>query len=388
MPYYGDTERDRLKTLSVMQSYCNAKLGSPKREGNAWMYDCPVGTHNRKKLRVQEHNGIGWAHCWACDWQGDIFDLAAAILRVDRDSRFGDLIEDIARTCGIPLRESTGTRPRRLSAADRRNQDALRKIYREQAQTASPEPSPAAKPLNIEDVRASLARAATDTARMDYWARVLGIDAYYLRARADAELAPYGQLGLDAAGHLQYIYTDTDSAGKVIPVAVKTRNFPGEQPRMWYAAGAPTCLFGAAEIAHHRSIYITEGESDSLALNLALDCWRDLLMEEATDRNIPQIPFESTPFAAAKPSAGTFKPEWARQLRGKVITLIVDRDPAGQAGAQKTADILRSLGCSTIYSWTPPPEYHAKDARDAYIHLRSTPVDLIDNIQSTRQLAL
>lgn len=125
--------------------------------------------------------------------------------------------------------------------------------------------------------------------------------------------------------------------------------------------GASLGLWGADGAAGFDMAYVTEGESDALAVRHSFLCLFDCWLHDDPG----SYPRAGDLFAVvAKPSAGVFKPEWAARLVGKRVVLCADSDAAGLDGAQRSAKALLAAGVLQVSVWSPPPG--AKDARAYY----------------------
>jgi hypothetical protein len=203
--------------------------------------------------------------------------------------------------------------------------------------------------------------AAASPDALAWWADRLGLPLDVLMFHTDIqEAAPFGLLGLDERGRLLYVYTNRPAADEPVRVVgVKTRNLPGAEPRFLMRGSKQTPWgWDAVDSAGH--VFITEGESDALAVRAALWAWLDDWAHNEPD-SFPAA--DALPVVVGKPDAGTFRDTWARLLVGKDVVLVVDNDDAGRKGAEKTAGILRAAGVRRVFLWTPPAG--AKDARAA-----------------------
>ena len=79
-------------------------------------------------------------------------------------------------------------------------------------------------------------------------------------------------------------------------------------------------------IAGASHIYLTEGETDAIALI-------DTNIEDATA-------YVTKNAVVAVPSATTFKPEWGPLFMGKTVIICFDNDEAGRRGAEVVGAII------------------------------------------------
>lgn len=386
---FSKSDLAALKSHDVARVYAESVLGAPKREGAAWYFPCPFHTHARPKLRIDAApDGAGLAVCKAEGVQGDVFTLAAAVLGLDARRDFAACVQEVAEKTGYTLRADAPADSRK--PARRGHGNARRR------------PCPAWRPrlvpqdaagradgvqveyLPADDEAAALEAVRRAAARPDLMARhadALGLPLSALLVHADIDdAAALGLLGLDAAGRLLYVYTRRDAGGRVRVLMVKQRNFPDEvahgAPR-FLCRGSKQSLYGADAVRDCGEVFITEGESDALAVRAAVWCFLDDWAHNSPD----DFPQDGMPAVVAKPDAGTFRPAWAVELRGKSVTLITDADDAGREGARKTADALRAAGVRRVHLWMPGGGM--KDARAAFD--MAHPCNLADDIFRNRK---
>ena len=351
-----------LKAPDVLHAYCRAALGAGKQEGRLTFYPCPWGAHSRPKLEVSERDGVGVAMCRACDCGGTVYDVAAGVLGLDARKDFPAVVQAVADAVGYVLREDAAEIPRK---GYRKGQTGF---SRPLGAVATPAPArPVEKPLEYlppdEEAAAldAVRRAAENPVRMAEHAALLGLPLDVLMLHTDIqEAGALGLLGLGKGGRLLYVYTHRPAAGEPVRVVgVKTLNLPGVEPR-FLMRGSKQMPWGWDAVEAAGLVFVTEGESDALAVRAALWAWLDDWAHNEPD-SFPAA--DAWPVVVGKPDAGTFRDTWARRLVGKDVELIVDNDDAGRKGAEKTAGILRAAGVRRVFVWTPPAG--VKDARAA-----------------------
>lgn len=358
----SEPDKAALKAPDVLHAYCRAALGAGKQTGRLMFYPCPWGAHSRPKLEVSERDGIGVAMCRACDCGGTVYDVAAGVLGLDVRKDFPAVVQAVADAVGYVLRDDAAEIPRK---GHRKRKTGF---SRPLGAVAAPAPArPVGKLLEYlppdEEAAAldAVRRAAENPARMAEHAALLGLPPDVMMFHTDIqESGALGLLGLDERGRLLYVYTHRPAAGEPVRVVgVKTRNLPGAEPR-FLMRGSKQMPWGWDSVDAAGLVFVTEGESDALAVRAALGAWLD-----AWARNEPYTypAEEDLPVVVGKPDAGTFRDTWARLLVGKDVVLIVDNDDAGRKGAEKTAGILRAAGVRRVFRWTPPAG--VKDARAA-----------------------
>lgn len=353
---------EALKAPEWLHKYCRAVLGAGKQRGRLTFYPCPYGAHTRLKLEVTERNGIGVGMCRACGKGGDIFKIAAHVMGLDAGKGFPAVVQGVADTVGYVLRDDAANMPRK---GHRKRKPGF---FRPGGASAAPAPArPVEKPLEylppnkeaaaLEAVR----RLAASPDAMARWAALLGLPLSVIEFHTDIqEAAALGLLGIDERGRLLYVYTCCSAAGEPVRVVgVKTRNLPGVEPR-FLMEGSKQVPWGWDAVAAAGLVFVTEGESDALAVRAALWAWLDEWAHNEPD-TFP--PADAWPAVVGKPDAGTFCDTWACRFVGKDVVLLSDNDEAGRKGAEKTAGILRAAGVRRVFVWMPSDG--VKDARAA-----------------------
>ena len=369
-----------LKAPDVLHTYCRAALGAGKQVGRLTFYPCPWGAHSRPKLEVSERDGVGVAMCRACDCGGTVYDVAAGVLGLNVKRDFAAVVQAVADAVGYVLRDDNTGMPQKTHRKRKAG------FSRPLGVVAPPvQKTPAERPLEYlpadEEAAAldAVRRLAGDADAQARYAALLGLPVDVLQYHTETqEAAPLGLLGLGKGGRLLYVYTHRPAAGEPVRVVgVKTRNLPGVEPR-FLMRGSKQMPWGWDSVDAAGLVFVTEGESDALAVRAALWAWLDDWARNEAD-SFPAA--DAWPVVVGKPDAGTFRDTWARRLVGKDVVLIVDNDDAGRKGAEKTAGILRAAGVRRVFVWTPPAG--AKDARAALDAAR--PWLLADDLMENRK---
>lgn len=351
-----------LKDPDILRNFCNKTLGQGKKVGQLMLYRCPWGVHTRLKLEVAERDGVGVAMCRACNRGGTVFDVAAGVLGLDGKSNFPAVVQSVADTVGYALRDSGAEKTQKR----RRNRKTRFFCSGDVSGAGVPIPAierplvylpPDKEAAALEAVR----RAASSPDSLSEWASRLGLPLDVMNFHTDIqEAGPCGLLGLDEKGRLLYVYTHVPADGEPVRVlGIKTRNPEGVQPR-FLMTGSKQAPWGWDAVDSAGVVFVTEGESDALAVRAALWEWLEVWVHNMPD-SYPEA--DELPAVVAKPDAGTFRAEWAYRLKGKDVELVADNDDAGRRGAEKTAEILRAAGVRRVFLWTPPAG--VKDARAA-----------------------
>lgn len=282
-----------------------------RRNGTRFLGRCPVHRDRSPSLAVfgENHDSCG---CYPCDFKGDVFAVSQWL---GRSSTFPGAVQDVAGVLGVHLSQESTGRATKPATAPRR---------------APKPPAPPFKLSEAENEKVHVARLAFSDA---FWsgdpivgeiADSLGMDHETLR------LASWGSSGLGIASPagfgkpwLCYRY----------PQGLKWRNpDPKGKPRFIWLIGKATAPWRMEWVKHEaRTGYLTEGESDCLALIAA--------------------GLEDDETAACVASPGTsFPREWAPLFKGKRVVLCFDIDQPGQAATATVAAILKGHAAE-IFTW-------------------------------------
>lgn len=365
-----------LQGIDYLHMYCERMLGTGKQIGSSMYFRCPWGEHQKLHLDVHEYRGKGNAHCWACDKRGTVFDVAAAVQKKDLKENFPEIVRHVAKVVGYQLHEGAAAPRRKRGSAGWVGCDPAR-FRKKEVDTAEDEEIQFLPKFEEQVAWESVENARKNPEYLRYSAIELGLPLGILQMHTEECRADSGMIGLTQAGRLSYIYTVRDAEGRMRVVMTKQRGGRGDKFRFLCGKGAhKQVLFGAEAIGSSRYVIITEGESDALAARASLWKWAgEALKNGDVDSNFAT---EDIPVVVGKPDAGTFKPIWARPLRGKDVILCVDNDSAGIQGAVKTCEILRRCGVGNIYTWSAPEG--CKDVRDAYKRHAGASEELINEI--------
>jgi hypothetical protein len=272
-----------------------------RKNGNRLVGRCPNHDDRSPSFAVfgTRHETCG---CYPCGFTGDVFAVSRWM---GRASTFPEAVRDVAAALGVYLPQTTAgtaTRPT----------------------TAPPRPAKEPEPPFILS-RAD--KAVVDAARLrfsdafhsgdpiiDRIAESLGLDRETLR------IAAWGESGLGLAcpagssePWLCYAY----------PNGLKWRNpHPKSTPRFRWLVGKATAPWRMEWASDKPTVYLTEGESDCMAMLAA--------------------GIEADGTAACVASPGTsFPRERASLFRGKRVVLCFDGDNAGRAATATVAAILK-----------------------------------------------
>jgi hypothetical protein len=161
---------------------------------------------------------------------------------------------------------------------------------------------------------------------------------------------PVGERANSAAREPVATYDYVDERAELVyqvlryaPKDFRQRRPDGSGGWIWNLKGTPRLLFRLPEliagVAAGKTIYVTEGEKDALAVVAAGGC--------ATCNS---------------GGAGKWRPEFAVQLRGADVVVVADKDKAGQRHAQTVAASLEGVAATVRI-------VEALVGKDAYDHL-------------------
>jgi len=275
-----------------------------RKSGNRLVGRCPVHEDRSPSFALfgDRHEICG---CHPCGFTGDVFAVSRWL---GRSSTFPGAARDVASVLGVYLPQGTGSTATRSAPAKQ-----------------APVPRPPFKLNDADREKHHAARLAfsdaLDDGTLDPLARELGIPIWAFR------WCGMGASGLGwVNGRLAYLY----------PEGIKLRNPKGSTPRFLWLAGKATVPWRSDWIRPETvTVYLTEGESDTLGLVAA--------------------GVESDPGKAcvAIPGAEGFLPEWAAFFTGKQAILCFDADPKGREATVKVAAMLKGHAAE-IRSWKGP----------------------------------
>lgn len=297
-------DREQLQSMRCrLPQYLAARGVELRKQGNRLVAKCPVHEDKSPSFalwgRNHEHAG-----CFPCSFTGDIFAVAEWL---GRASDFPSAVLDVASVLGVTLPQGHPQGSQRPPQA--------------QPQAAKqPEPPFELSESDREKIHA--ARLAFCDAFhggepiVDQIAESLGLTRETLRR------ASWGACGLGlSAGS----YGKPTWLCYCFPQGLKWRN-PDQtaKPRFEWLAGRALLpwRWEWASKPEVGAVYLTEGESDTLAM-----------IESG-------IESDGTAAAVAAPGTG-FPREWAPLFAGKRVCICFDTDPPGQAAAAVVAELLR-----------------------------------------------
>ncbi len=360
----------RLKSPATLQAFAERHLAPVRKQGGKLYCQCPAREHEKQyhcEIQLNEQEGV-W-YCQACKTGGSIIQLAALLWSLDPRADFPEICRRIAATTSTPIEETSA--PRRAAS--------LPATTATTATTAAPakhqvqELTDEEQAIVAKCAASCRAMAAAYPDKLDAHAAELGISPAVLA------LAP---VGLSERGHLCYLYPSgikergiideaaTKAAGETrfLPYYLFRRSwFKSDIPatvRFAWAAGRPCGHLWGELDAERDAVIITEGESDSLAVQTMIAGAMEAA-QTGLDEGEPYTPSAAFPDVLALPSAAsTVRHEEAARLAGRTVIIIADNDGPGQDSARELRDILARAGVTRIFVWTPPS---GKDFRTFYL---------------------
>lgn len=261
---------------------------------------CPIHDDTRPSFSIYGAAHQYWK-CFACDKGGDMFDLSIAL---GRSKTFPEAVSEVCETLGIPAPKfKGGTKP--FSPLPRRE-----KVGRSANPPETSEEEDAFRWVARHNLREAIHK---NPEKVEAIARDLGIPSWVIKRAAR------GRSGLGLVrGNLAYVY----------PVGIKTRRPAGCTPRFIWEYGRAYGPWRTDRIKPStETIYVTEGESDALAL-LATG-------------------LEDDGKSVVIASPGTsFQKGWVHLFAGKNVVLCFDFDEPGQRAAEKVAQLLSDHAAS------------------------------------------
>ena len=303
------------ETLEAMRrrlpEYLAARGVELRKNGTRLVGKCPVHDDRAPSFAVfgsnQENCG-----CYPCGFSGDVF---AASQWLGRSSTFPEAVEDVAATLGVYLPQSpagTATRPAPatprpakrpeppfiLSDGDRSKVDGARLAFSDAFHSGDP---------IIDAIAASLGLKRETLRLVACGSSGLGL------------ACPAGS----SSAWLCYAY----------PQGLKWRNpHTKSTPRFRWLAGKSLAPWRMGWVqTQTQTVYLTEGETDCLAL-----------IEAGLEDG-------GTSVCVASPGT-SFPREWAKLFAGKRVVLCFDTDPPGRAATAAVAAILKGHAAE-ILTW-------------------------------------
>lgn len=268
-------------------------------QGSRLVGTCPKHDDQNPSFAIfgSEHAMCG---CFSCGFTGDVFDLSQLL---GRSATFSDALQDVTDVLGANLAEfatAPKSSPRKtspllsivLSDQDRKKIHAARLAFTDSLHAGE-----------LNEMAAELG---------------LPIEAFTWCAFGPSGFGLYD-------GRLCYRY----------PHGLKVRNPQGVKPRFRWECGKATAPWRAEWIKPAtRTVYVTEGESDCIALVAA--------------------GLENDPTVACVASPGiSFRESWATLFTGKRVVLVFDADEAGLNATDRVAGILKGHAAQ-IFTWKGP----------------------------------
>ena len=262
---------------------------------------CPVHEDRKPSFAVfgRDRELCG---CFPCGFSGDVFDVSQWL---GRSSTFSEALKDVSTVLGLGVPNSKPVAPPQV----RRHAKAAVQPYVLDENSRQ----------KIHSARLAFSDAM-DAGGLDFVSKELGLPLSTLRWCAR------GRSGLGwFKGRLAYLY----------PEGMKLRNPAGHHIRFVWECGKATAPWRFEWVTPDtQTVYLTEGESDCMALVAA--------------------GLESEGIATCVASPGTsFPVAYASLFAGKRVTLCFDYDAPGQAATERVARLLQGHA-KEILNWKGP----------------------------------
>ena len=272
------------------------------KRGTRYLGRCPGHDDENPSFAVYGSR-LSVCGCYPCAFTGDVFAL---VQWLGRAHSFRDAVEHVAEVLGQRMPEGEIV-----------------------ASYVRPLPKPKApEPVKCDHDMIHRARIEWDDRyHAECPVAFIGMQEIGLPSEA-FRWCSHGESGLGwAKGSICYRY----------PEGLKWRNpDPQAKPRFMWLTGRATMPWRGDWIKPEtRACYITEGESDCIALVAA------------------GLEDDGVTVCTAIPGADGFAPEWAPLYKGKRVVLCFDDDHAGRAALVKVAAILKGHA-SEILTWKGP----------------------------------
>lgn len=294
-----------------LPEYLAARGIELRKNGTRLVGRCPVHDDTSPSFAVfgTHHENCG---CYPCGFTGDVFDVSQWL---GRASTFPDAVQDVAAALGVYLPHSTAGTPTRPATARPRHAKL------------------AAMPFVLSTGDRSKLHAARLAFSDAFHAGESIVDDIAASLGLDRETLRHASCGSSGLGLACPVGGNSPWLCYAYPQGLKWRNpYPASTPRFRWIVGksiAPWRMeFVTPEIL---TVYVTEGESDCMALLAA--------------------GLEADGRAVCVASPGTsFSRDWASLFKGKRVVLCFDHDGPGRAATATVAGILKGQAAE-ILSW-------------------------------------
>ena len=279
---------DLLKIKMGMPEYLTRIGLEPRVKGNKLSCCCPVHDDTNPSFDADLKED-GWvAICRSCGFAGSVIDIHKEIFGLDTK----DAIADLKGTLGNYALPAAAKRRVQVTKNDE-------------------------KPISEEQAR------ALDTARYRLYNNRELQERFALEIGVQPETIRNATMPADAAVGWSIRY---NRPLYIYPRGAKVRFVPDHKPRFKWLCGRASEPWGAVNLRRPnvRRVFVTEGESDRLAL---LDAgWEDITADYGT---------------AIVASPGTsFSQKWIYLFKDKEVILAFDMDGPGQKAAKRISELL------------------------------------------------
>lgn len=290
-----------------LPKYLAARGVELRRNGARLVARCPGHDDSSPSFAVFgiQHDTCG---CYPCGFTGDVFAVSKWL---GRSTTFPEAVQDVAATLGA-YAHTTPDKPHRTAPKARKQ-------------------APAPYTLSASDkAKVHAARLAFSDA---FWSGDEIVDRIVASLGLDREALRHAAWGSSGLGLASPAGLSRPWLCYAYPQGLKWRNpDPKGSPRFVWLVGRATAPWRMEWVKPEtRTVYLTEGESDCMALIAA--------------------GIEDDGTAACVASPGTsFPRDWAPLFQGKRVVLCFDKDEPGEAAAAKVAAMLKGHAAE-IFTW-------------------------------------
>jgi hypothetical protein len=287
--------------VSYRQAFFDRLVGGEGSDGE-WRAFCPIceDPATSKSESANFNFGKGVFHCQSCGWGGKLSDLKK---KLEKEKGFN-------------------FRSARMKGAQATPE--MRSTFRERKDPEAEKPLP-----TMEDLKKYHNRLMRSEERLRYITRMRGLS---------AETLVDWNIGYDGERYLIPVF---DENFDLVNVRRYKPNTTGNNKMLSWGPGYGTArIFGEYILGKNDEVVLTEGELDCIVLNQA---------------GIPAVTHTA--------GASTFKAEWGKKFKDKVVYICYDNDDTGKKGAQKAAFHIRPHA-EAVYILELPVDTRGFDVTD------------------------
>lgn len=278
-----------------------------KAETNGYKCVCPFHDDHSPSCNIDDKSGTWLFKCWSCGAAGSLIDWHCRLAGLDPGSREG--LKSTAESTGLSLSSEPLTKAQKKTYAQRKANP--KPIVHKPTKPKNPCPD------NFDEIHRIARRAV------------------YENPEIQQKLADEFGVSTDTIRKLCYTSDALGWSGKLnrilylYPEGAKQRNPKGRPPRFQWPCGRAELPWRMHFFTHRKNVstvYLTEGESDAIA------------MIDAGLENL--FPDDGELGSCVIASPGTsFKKEWGVLFKGADLIICFDHDDAGIKASSKVAAI-------------------------------------------------